>query len=202
MKLIKITTWRIVIFTILTLGSIIVILGICVNNDWKNVFIGFLASFLTVLLIEIINVIYNCRMLSKLKGTYKRIKITNVSGQKQPDGGVYDDLTERYNTQKVNSEIRLKYNGEGEYIGTASYEEGEVEFTINLNRSNPKTGTGIYQYINKTEPDLGIYDIQVDKNCNDRIYVKYSNVIPSGNAQGYEIWEKDAIKIKSPQKLI
>lgn len=185
------------ILAFFTLGLILPILCIHENNDLKNVFIGLFASFLTVLLIEIVKATYNRTMLSKLKGLYKRIKITYVSDQVHPHGGVYNDLTEKYNGLGVKSEINLKYNGDGEYIGTAFYEGGEVEFTINLNKLNPQTGTGIYQYKNKTEPDLGIYDIQIDKNGSNRIYVKYSNVIPSGNAKGYEIWEKKIIKSKA-----
>jgi hypothetical protein len=193
----KINDLMIKTFLVFTTLSIIAILCMCESDVLKNIFIGLFASFLTVLLIEIVNKIYDHMTLSKLDGAYKRIKITNVSDQKQPNGGVYEDLTERYITRKVKPEINLEYKGEGEYIGTAFYEEGEVEFTINLNKLNPKTGTGIFQYRNKTEPDLGIYDIQVDNNSKDRIYIKYSNVIPSGNVGGYEIWEKDAIKSKA-----
>ena len=189
----KINKLIILIFAILTLISIIAILTIHENSDWKNIFIGLVASFFAILLIEIVNAIYDWKKISKLKGTYERIKITNISGQKQPDGGIYNDLTEEYNANAVNSKIDLKYKGEGEYFGTAFYEKGEVEFTINLNKLNPQIGAGTYQYSNRVEPDLGIYDIQIDKNNTNRIYVKYLNVIPSGNASGYEIWERETV---------
>ena len=87
----------------------------------------------------------------------------------------------------------MTYQGEGEYNGTATYKDGKVEITINLEKANPKIGKGIYQYNDKT--DLGTYEIQVDRNDINKIYVSYSNVISSnsafsGLARGYEIWEK------------
>ena len=43
---------------------------------------------------------------------------------------------------------------------------------------------------NHTLPDVGYFKLQVDTLNPKRIYVYHNNLIPSGIAQGYEVWEK------------
>ena len=50
------------------------------------------------------------------------------------------------------------------------------------------TGSGSYKYSNLD--DFGKYEIHVDDEDNNRIIVNYKNTLPSGLAQGYEIWER------------
>lgn len=47
---------------------------------------------------------------------------------------------------------------------------------------------GTYQYLNRR--DLGSFEVLVDETNPKRIYLYYKNMIPSGLAEGYEIWEK------------
>ena len=97
--------------------------------------------------------------------------------------------------------IKLKYLFHGIYSGTVEYydhkknnskeshiEKNTAKFTFNLNLGNKMIGTGSYKYI-QTD-DYGKYEFQVDEDDNNRIVVSYENTIPSGLANGYEIWEK------------
>jgi hypothetical protein len=52
----------------------------------------------------------------------------------------------------------------------------------------PITGSGNYKYEGKY--DFGTYNFQIDPENENRILVFYQNTIPSGLAEGYEIWER------------
>ncbi|TWI95857.1 hypothetical protein JN11_04132 [Mucilaginibacter frigoritolerans] len=161
-----------------------------INGNLRDILIGLFTSSLVVLVIELMNWIYEKNKLSKLTGKYSRIKITeeNLS---ITSGDPYKDMTRAYKEKSVNVAVTLNYRGEGEYVGTAFYEKGKVKFTINLDRANPNNGKGVCQYIDSgSDPDFGTYDIKVDSD-NSKIYVSYSNIMPTGRALGYEIWEKN-----------
>lgn len=169
------------------------------DNDCKSILFGIASSSFVVFIVESIAAIHERKRLAILGKTYERVKITRALDDRNPDG-IYEDMTQRYLDAGINSIITLKYKGGGEYTGEAFYEQGKKTFTICLDRTNPKIGTGNYQYVEKKEgyemPDLGTYTIQVDNNNADRLYVYYSNVIPNGLAKGYEIWEKSSLKAK------
>jgi hypothetical protein len=133
----KIKKLIIIVLAAATATSTAITANIDNSSVWGNVFIGLTSSLLVVLLLEIVNAIYSRYAFSKLEGTYKRIKITEVTKDTQPNG-IYNDLTEGYNINNVDSEITLKYNGEGEYTGEANYLEGAVSFNINID-INTKT---------------------------------------------------------------
>lgn len=101
-----------------------------------------------------------------------------------------------YEKENVVKEIILSYKGDREYYFEAEYLEGKVLAHFFINQTNPKIGTGHYQYISKKEqykntmPDIGHYEIQVDETNAKRIYLFHHNLIPSGLADGYEIWER------------
>ena len=69
-----------------------------------------------------------------------------------------------------------------------SFVKMKARITINLNPANIMTGSGSYKYSNLD--DFGKYEIHVDDDNNHRIIVNYKNTLPSGLAQGYEIWER------------
>jgi hypothetical protein len=59
---------------------------------------------------------------------------------------------------------------------------------LSLNSADKITGTGSYKY--QAGQDYGIYRFQVVDKARKRILVYYENILPSGLAEGYEIWEK------------
>jgi hypothetical protein len=180
------------ILIFLAIVSLTISIFLC-NGDLKNILIGIFSSAFVVITIETVALTKDYCLFSILSEDYKRIKITITLDNRNPLG-IYEDITDRYVKAGVNSAIKLKYRGDGEYQGRACYEEGEVMFTINLDKTNPKIGHGVYQYISKKHccemPDLGIYKIQLDTLNSDRLFVYYSNVVPNGLARGYEIWTK------------
>lgn len=181
-----------ILFATLVIGVLSGISGIGTDNpDVKNICLGIFGSAVFALILGLIDIASENSRLSFLKGDYTRCKITNRKDERDPDGA-YEDLTPRYNAANIDSKISIVHNGEGEYSGTAIYEQGKVRFTINLDRINPSVGSGTYQYVDKKPglPDIGTLAIQVDSSNRNILYVFYSNVIPSGLASGYEIWEK------------
>jgi hypothetical protein len=172
-----------------TASFVVIIFQPCVklSDEWNNVVTGLFTSSAVVLMIESISLLHVWVNLSKLKGNYNRTRITEWSS----DLGKHVDIID----QCSSNDIVLEYKGEGEYKGTATYQQGEVDITINLDKANPNVGNGIYQYKDKNITDLGTYEIQIDRNDANKIYINYSNVISSdsavsGLARGYEIWEK------------
>ena len=167
--------------------------SISIGETWKNIFIGALTSSFVVLFIETIALIRDSRKFWYLRGTFKRIEIYNKLAQRKDDK-IYEEITQRYIDKKVNSIIKIKSRGDGQFEGTADYEEGKVKFDIVLDKVNPSYGLGTYQYISKKEkyilPDLGKYETIRDKVNQDRIFLHYNNILPSGLAEGYEIWER------------
>lgn len=164
-------------------------------NVLSTLFLGTIASTVTIIILEVIDWFYDLAEFSYLKGKFRRIKIEN--GLDKRDEGTdrkYKDITDDY--ANVPSEIVMKYNGNGQYNGNLDYKEGHVEFIINLNKENKYLGHGIYFYLSKHKefeqsmPDQGRYEIIVEKSKPIRIYVYYNNLIPSNLAYGYEIWEK------------
>lgn len=181
-----------IILAILTVATFFIAKNLC-DSDWKSILFGVASSSFVVLAIETVASVKDYYRLANLHQTYKRIKITNTLDNRHPNG-IYEDMTQRYLDKGVETKISLTYKGDGEYIGEAFYEEGKVALTICLDKTNPKTGTGTYQFLEKKPgyemPDLGTYTIQVDEKNTDRLFVYYSNIVPNGLARGYEIWTK------------
>ena len=161
----------------------------------SNLLLGIIASFLTIIILEVLDFIYDFLEFAFLRGNYKRIKIENgLDNRDDNTDRKYKDMTVDYD--KVNPIIKLKYKGNGQYRGDLDYKEGHANFTINLNKENKHLGKGIYFYLFKHDdykkymPDQGKYEIVVEKSMPIRIYVYFNNLIPSRLAYGYEIWEK------------
>jgi len=59
-----------------------------------------------------------------------------------------------------------------------------------LNSADKITGTGSYKYREEDGEDYGVYKFQVVDKKKNKILVYYENILPSGLAEGYEIWVK------------
>lgn len=161
------------------------------DTDTKNIFLNIFSSATVVFLIELIVFFRDWWKYSFLKGTYKRKQIFGTDPEKKVDTK-YVDMTKTYVDNKVNPEIVLHYDGDAKYHGYVHYDKGDkgkTKITLDLDTVNPMTGTGTYQYLDKTVIDIGTYKFQVDID-KKRIYIFYSNLLPSGLACGYEVWEK------------
>jgi hypothetical protein len=129
-----------------------------------------------------------------LQGRWERIAFYNRNLNESGLG--YDDISQRYSS--IPKGIRLTYKGDSEYKGTASYEKGEVSFSLNISKENVLSGAGIYQYHITSQSitaDIGQYSFVVDKN-RKKIYVSHLNILPSGNARGLEIWQRNRARHK------
>lgn len=160
----------------------------------KNVFIGLISSLLLLILIEIRDLVRDANTFGKLAGKYRRTEIHQVDYDKKVDSK-YNSMMEAYNKEGVETKITLQYKGEREYYFEAEYFEGKVLAHFFINQTNPKIGKGHYQYLSKKEkyiktmPDIGHYEIQVDETNPKKLYLFHHNLIPSGLADGYEVWE-------------
>lgn len=106
-----------------------------------------------------------------------------------------------YKCDQVEYLVELKYHYHGIYTGFVEYfdhKKGDwknnkmkkikTKITLNLNTANKMTGTGSYKYFFRD--DFGRYEFQIDEQNPKRIIVNYWNTLPSGLAEGYEIWER------------
>lgn len=113
----------------------------------------------------------------------------------------YHELT-YYACDKTEWAIILNYEFGGNYIGTAEYynptagispfdsskPKMSVDINLSLNSADRITGTGSYKY--RIGEDYGVYKFQVVDSKKKKILIYYENILPSGLAEGYEIWEK------------
>lgn len=157
----------------------------------KDVLIGIISAVLLLLFIEIRDAIKDKKNYGYLAGEYKRMDIFNADPTATSDTK-YSSMSLRY--ANVNPQIKFNYKGNRKYEFEADYEEGRKKAVIHLDQINPTEGNGVYQYSSKkgnhTLPDMGYFKLQVDTINPKRLYVYHNNLIPSGLAQGYEIWEK------------
>jgi hypothetical protein len=185
----KRTTYILILLAI-SLGSLIVWQLFYCNPTANNISLALFASGLFAFFIELGNYFSDRRRFSYLKGPWQRTHFFNRNGQTTDIG--YTDESEAYKS-RVDSKINLTYHEDGEYHGKITYDEGEAEFIIHLNKNNPLSGSGTYQYT-KTKSqqktaDLGYFDFIVDISKN-KIHISHENKLPSGNAKGTEIWQR------------
>ncbi len=186
-----------IIISLIALITIITVI-LALNTSSKlsdltvNILIGIYTSSIVVLILEIITFLKNSNRYGFLNKKYKRIKIYNKLSDKKNDT-IYEEITSRYHENNINSLIKIKHHGDGRFSGSAYYEEGKVKFDVFLDSTNPSFGLGTYQYIekykNKDMPDLGKLELVRDKVDDDKIYIYFKNIAPSGLAESYEIWE-------------
>jgi hypothetical protein len=159
----------------------------------KDILVGIFSAILLLLFIEIRDLIKDNQKFGTLAGSYKRLDILNADMTATSDTK-YKSMRDRY--AGVNSVIKFKYRGDRKYEFEAEYEEGRKKAIIHLDATNPTEGKGVYQYITKKPgyklPDIGYFQLQVDTVNPDKLYLYHNNLVPSGLAQGLEIWEKQA----------
>jgi len=185
-----------------------------INDLWKHIIAGVFYSALVLLINEFVQLFRDKIELGILKGKYVRKELFQVL-----DGGKSaEQLTQterdkivsanqqivegtRYskflNTKDVECEIELNYLFKGAYFGTAKYHndlehvdanvQTDVFITIHLN-DDLNTGSGTYQY--KNFKVYGTYLLHISPLEPNKIIISFKNIIPSGIAEGYEIWEK------------
>ncbi|MCW3106256.1 MAG: hypothetical protein JWQ09_762 [Segetibacter sp.] len=108
---------------------------------------------------------------------------------------LYYNCDEEIYLTELNYQYQGIYTGTVEYLDhtTSDWKNGRITkikatVTLNLNLGNRMTGSGSYKYFDKD--DFGKFEFQVDEQDNSRIIVSYKNTIPSGLAEGYEVWIK------------
>jgi hypothetical protein len=169
----------------LALLSIIIGLTTCLPS-LKNISLNVFGSAFVVLLIEIVSLWRDWSKYHFLAGNYVRTEITREKDNSIGDTK-YADMTPYYKEKDVDSKVKIKYIADGKYSANVYYLGSEAIVTLTLDQSNPLIGTGTYQYLKVL--DLGSYEFQVDKD-KKKIYLFYSNLLPSGTARGYEVWER------------
>ena len=185
----------------------------------ENILLGILSSSFLLLFVEIINFIIDKKKYGFLNGKYKKVLITQMNSNGLRSSEVPDaskkEIEEKikfipdscyhtldyYDCGEVDYLTVLTYHYHGIYTGYVEYldhikgnwkENNMVKIktrvTLNINSANKMTGSGSYKYANRD--DFGKYEFQVDEENTNRIIVNYRNTLPSGLAEGYEIWER------------
>ena len=132
----------------------------------------------------------------------KRQDLVENKGEKYSDDSIYHEMV-YYKCTDTKYAIRLNYEFHGIYSGTAEYffhdsysgrwqdrviKKTKAFITLNLNSANRMTGTGSYKY--DSVDDYGKFEFHINEQNKKELIVYYKNTIPSGLAEGYEIWEK------------
>lgn len=132
-----------------------------------------------------------------------RTSFQETKGELYSNDSIYHELIYQ-KCLETKYAILLNYQFHGIYSGTVEYmfhddydgrwhdrniKKTKAVITLNLNLANKMTGSGTYKYLNKD--DFGKYEFQIDDENPNRIIVSYWNTVPSGLAEGYEIWEKE-----------
>jgi hypothetical protein len=180
---------------------------------WKLVFIGILYSALVLLLSEVVQFYRDKKEFGVLAGDYERENwFEKIEKNRRAE-----DLTQEEKQQIERSQkrvvpstsykeflygkgegwnIKLKYLYKGVYTGEATYhmywvsdknQKTKVSLTLHLH-ADLNTGSGTYAYTEKN--DSGTYSFQISETDANKLIVRYTNVIPSGIAEGYEIWKR------------
>jgi len=178
----------------------------------EGLLIGILSAAALLFLAELVLFIRDKKRFGFLSGKYKRLKIYQLNKDKKQwdkneiieveSGEQFeykaDSVYHRlmiYDSQILTLKINLTYLFGGKYVGKADYNEGSADITISLDTTNEMQGKGTYEYYTRKDgklPDIGKYEIQIQSNSQHHttLFVYYKNTIPSGAAEGYEIWEK------------
>jgi len=194
-------------------------LCVSLTSSAENILLGILSSAILLLLTEFIYFLVDRNKYGFLKTRFCKQVITQVNegrarsnniadrdnqeiqnGIKFINDSIYHELR-YYSCDSIQYFTELKYHYHGIYTGTVEYLDHEKSdwrngkiikikalITLNLNLANKMTGSGSYKYFNRN--DFGKFEFQVDEQNFDRILVSYANTIPSGLAEGYEVWTK------------
>jgi hypothetical protein len=155
----------------------------------KHIVLGLAYTFLALSLIEFRERFNERKKYGQLSGIYIRKEINQTIHDKTT-GIKYQSL----DYSKVDNKIEINYQDGLMYEIKLKYKEGSVVGYIFLDPVNQNIGKGNYQYIDKidklTLPDFGSYFLLVDIINNNVLHIQYKNYLPSGNAAGWEKWER------------
>lgn len=153
----------------------------------KDITIGLFSAVLLLWLLEIRDLVRDKAKYGLYAGTYKRTEIYDVDHKATIDSK-YISLIEQY--KDVDPNIQFTYLGDRRYKIEATYKEGKVVAIIYLDQTNSGEGNGNYQYSTKSKTDIGNYRVLADTQVSNKLIVYYKNMIPSGLAEGYEVWQR------------
>ncbi|MBI2271357.1 MAG: hypothetical protein HYU69_13520 [Bacteroidetes bacterium] len=160
----------------------------CKYSDlFKDITISLFSAILLLWLSEIRDLVRDNSKYGLYAGTYKRTEIYDVDHKATIDSK-YISLIDQY--KNVDPKIQLRYLGDRKYKIEATYKEGKVTAIIYLDSTNSGEGNGNYQYSTKLTTDIGNYRVLADTQASNKLIVYYKNIIPSGLAEGYEVWQR------------
>jgi hypothetical protein len=185
-----------------------------INELWKHIIAGIFYSALVLLINEFVQLFRDKKELGILKGKYIRMELFQVleggkraeqlteaerdkivsAKQQVVEGTRYSKF---FDVTDLGWEIELNYLFKGSYSGVAKYQnhleredanvQPDVFITLHLN-DDLNSGDGTYQY--KNFEVFGTYSLHISPLEPNKIIIGFKNIIPSGIAEGYEIWEK------------
>ncbi|HKC37760.1 MAG TPA: hypothetical protein VKB95_16905 [Chitinophagaceae bacterium] len=206
--------WLSVLSVLALLFLFLPFLNSSINELWKHIITGVFYSALVLLINEFVQLFRDKKELGILKGKYIRTELFQVleggkkaeqltqterdkieaAKQQVVEGTRYSKV---FDVTDLGWEIELIYLFKGSYSGIAKYQnhlEGgdanvqtDIFITVHLN-DDLNTGDGTYQY--KNFEVFGTYSLHISPLEPNKIIVGFKNIIPSGIAEGYEIWEK------------
>jgi hypothetical protein len=150
---------------------------------WQDVFTGIFSAIILIIVLEWRDHKRDRKIYGTLEGTYKRVAFKLPDRMKTYDT-IYKDVP------FIPAKITLQYKGLRRYSFDAQYDEGLVRGTFHTDEHSADFGTGIYQYVSKPDVDLGTYNYYRDQVNTKLLYVLHENILPSGLAEGLEIWER------------
>jgi len=179
---------------------------------WDHIATGLFYSATILLINEIAQYFRDKRTLGILEGDYERIQQFETiedgvraerlpeerkeqlrrSGKEPVNGTNYTEFNYGVGPSWT---IRLRYHHSGLYTGIAKYpkywgnrkEATDAQITLKVD-DGINAGSGTYSYSEMN--DYGIYSFQIREQDLNKIIVTYQNVVPSGIAAGYEVWQK------------
>jgi hypothetical protein len=181
---------RILVYLV-AIGVVIVVI-LCKWNDYdvmiENVLLGLFGSLIVFLAIDTVEYFKDKVEFGKLAGYYERIDFKLPDHTKTADSIWMID-----NPFRRGVEFKLEYKGHRKYEAILNYPDGDsnVKVTLFAEENDANIGIGHYQYLDKPIADFGTNTFHVDQKNGNRLYVYSKNVVPSGLAEGLEIWKKN-----------
>lgn len=170
---------------------IVSVLLFCMSKAYatmvENILLGIFGALVIFICIDFVDYLTDKKKFGKLAGFYVRIDF------KLPDRSrTADSIWIKDNPFERGVEFKLNYKGNRRYEAIVPYPDGpsRVKAVLYADPDDANLGNGSYQYLDKPIADFGTYNFHVDQKDPTKIYVYHKNVVPSGIAEGLEIWKK------------
>ena len=161
-------------------------------NDYnvmiENFLLGLFGSLIVFIAIDTVEYFKDKNEFGKLAGYYERIDFKLPDRTKTADSiWIIDNPFTR------GLEFKLEYKGHRKYEAILNYPDGNsnVKVTLYADQDDANIGIGNYQYLDKPIADFGTNTFHVDQKNDNRLYIYSKNIVPSGLAEGLEIWKKN-----------